>query len=92
MLCESSTILKCDEVSDNKYLQCECGFVPGSDRSDILKKGPVLEENVQDSLIYSNILDRRSLLIDIMSFILMEGFKIKMKLWTPEIFIGNRNN
>ena len=48
LLCESSTTLKCDEVSDNKYLQCECGFVPGSERSDILKKGPVLEENVQE--------------------------------------------
>ena len=44
------------------------------------------------SLIYSNILDRRSLLIDIMSLILMKGFKIKMKLWTPEIFIGDRKN
>jgi len=45
--CESGSTIACDDSSPQDYLQCECSFI-FSERADILKQGPVLEENVQD--------------------------------------------
>jgi len=46
--CRSGSLLDCGDSSTKDYLQCECGFVSGSERADVLKQGPVLEENVQE--------------------------------------------
>ena len=40
--CTSGSLLACGDSSTKDYLQCECGFVVGSERADVLKQGPVL--------------------------------------------------